>query len=59
MKYTMLIGLLLYLCLVTWYIKVKLFKNITDNLNSKGSSDWEKHVSKGAGMFKELLKNYT
>ena len=35
------------------------FKYITDNLDSKGSSDWEKHVSKGAGMFKELLKNYT
>ena len=35
------------------------FKYITDNLNSKGSSDWEKHVSKGASMFKELLKNYT
>ena len=34
------------------------FKYITDNLNSKGSSDWEKHVSKGAKMFKELLKNY-
>ena len=35
------------------------FKYITDNLDSKGSSDWEKHVSKGASMFKELLKNYT
>ena len=34
------------------------FKYITDNLNSKGSSDWEKHVSKGANMFEKLLKNY-
>ena len=34
------------------------FKFITDNLNSKGSSDWEKHISKGSNMFKELLKNY-
>ena len=34
------------------------FKYITDNLNSKGSSDWEKHVSKGAKKFKELLQKY-
>ena len=34
------------------------FKYITDNLDSKGSSDWEKHVSKGTSKFKELLQNY-
>ena len=34
------------------------FKYITDNLNSKGSSDWEKHVNKGAKKFKELLQKY-
>ena len=34
------------------------FKYITDNLNSKGSSDWEKHVSKGAKKFKKLLQKY-
>jgi len=31
------------------------FKYITDNLNSKGVSDWEQHVKHGENQFTKLL----
>ena len=33
------------------------FKYITDNLNSNGVQDWEKHVKLGSEKFTNLLKN--